>query len=61
MSPEPDIIYDHEVLVMAHWHNDSTSGLEISCSCGAILFTECSPDPVMALSEIQSIAEKHRG
>jgi len=50
---------DHETLVGAHWHNDGTAGLEVTCSCGVILLEGCDAT-LIPLSEIKAITEDHR-
>lgn len=54
---------DHDILLGAHFHDEDTfAGLEVACSCGRLLFTECDPEgfAVIALSELNVIAEQHR-
>lgn len=55
---------DHHILVGAHYHDEDTyAGLEVACSCGSLLFTDCDPDgfAVLTLDEIRDIAAGHAG
>jgi hypothetical protein len=51
---------DHDILIGMHLHDDNAAGLEVACSCGDLLFVECSLDGLLSLSEVTDIADRHR-
>lgn len=50
----------HEIWIGLHWHEDQCSGMEIACSCGDMLHTECDTEALLSLDELQEIAGRHQ-
>jgi hypothetical protein len=53
---------DHsETIIGLHYHDlDTLAGLEVACACGAVLFIEEDLEGLIALSELNAIADRHR-
>lgn len=49
----------HDIAVEPHWHEQEITGLDVTCTCGAVLHCECDPGAFLLLTEIQALAQGH--